>query len=74
MRVRNRLRILMAQHGVKSVRALSKETDLHYGTLLNFYHQKFDVFNGKVVAALCDHFNCEIEDLLELVKDTKKGA
>lgn len=69
MKVKNNLRILMAKHEVKSVRVISKATGLHYGTLLNFYHQRFDVFNGKVIAGLCEYFQCEIEDLLELVKD-----
>lgn len=69
MKIKNNMRILMAKKGVDSVTQVSKETGLHYGTLLNFYHQKFDVFNGRVVAALCEYFNCEIQDLLELIKN-----
>jgi putative transcriptional regulator len=69
VKVKNNLRILMAKHDVKSVRELSKATDLHYGTLLNFYHQRFEVFNVKVVASLCEYFECEIQDLLEIIKE-----
>ena len=68
-RIRNRLGILMAEHGVRSVAALSRDTGIHYGTLLNFYHQKFDVFNEKVITALCVYFKCGIEDLLELIDE-----
>lgn len=69
MKIKNNMRILMAKKGVDTVREVSKETKIHYGTLLNFYHQKFDVFNGRVVAALCEYFECEIQDLLELVEE-----
>jgi putative transcriptional regulator len=68
MKVRNNLRILMAKKGVKSVRELSRETELCYETLLNFYHERFEVFNSALVGKLCDYFQCEVGDLLELEK------
>lgn len=67
MRMKNNLRILMAKHGVKSIAELSRKTGLCYNTLRNFYHQKYEVFNEKVVTKLCEFFGCKIEDLLELV-------
>ncbi|MGD6898635.1 helix-turn-helix domain-containing protein [Bacillus infantis] len=66
MRVRNRLRFLMAEKKVSSLVEVSRGAKVHYGTLRNFYHEKYDVFNGKLIAALCQYFDCKIEDLLVL--------
>lgn len=68
MKVKNNMRILMAKKGVDSVAEISRDTSLHYGTLLNFYHQRYEVFNVKVIAGLCEYFGCKIEDLLTLVE------
>lgn len=69
MKIKNNMRILMAKKGVDSIRQVSEGAKVHYGTLLNFYHQRFEVFNGRLIAALCTYFECNIEDLLELVEE-----
>ncbi|GIN38406.1 helix-turn-helix transcriptional regulator [Bacillus sp. Gen3] len=69
MKVRNRMRILMAEKKVSSVLKISRDTGLDYGTLLNFYHERFENFNNKVIATLCEYFGCQIDDLLELVEE-----
>ncbi len=66
MKVRNRLKALMKEKGIKSVLELSRQTGLYYGTLLNFYHERFEVFNVTLVAELCVFFECSINDLLVL--------
>lgn len=69
MKVRNKLKQLMEEKDVKSVKELSYETGIYYGTLLNFYHERFDIFNADLVAKLCGFFNCKIDDLLVLEKE-----
>ncbi len=66
MVIKHRLKILMAENNINSVSELSRETKLPYGTLLNFYHQRFNVFNADLIAALCTYFKCEITDLIVL--------
>lgn len=66
MKIRNRLKDLMEEKGIKTVAELSKDTGIYYGTLLNFYHQKYENFNPVIVAALCKALDCKINDLLEL--------
>lgn len=59
----------MAERKISSVLYISKETGLDYGTLLNFYHERFENFNNKVIASLCEFFGCRIDELLELVEE-----
>lgn len=66
MKVRNRMKELMREHDIKTVLEISEKTGLYYGTLLNFYHERFEVFNAPLVAGLCEFFNCKIGDLLIL--------
>ena len=71
-RIKNRLKILMATKDIKSLAELSRETGIFYGTLNNFYNQKFDVVNYDIIVKLCEYFDCQIEDLLELVPVEEK--
>ena len=71
-RIRNRLKFLMATKDIKSVAELSRSTKIYYGTLNNFYHQKYEVINYEIITRLCEFFECNIEDLLELVPVEEK--
>lgn len=73
MKVRNKLKILMAKNDIRSVTELSKRTGIYYNTLLSFYHERYEVFNSSLVATLCEFFKCSIEDLLTL-EEQKEGA
>lgn len=56
----------MGEKRVKSVRQLSKEVKIPYATLMNFYHEKYETFNGDLVVKLCRYFECDIADLIYL--------
>ena len=71
-KIKNRLKILMATKDIKSVAELSRDTEIFYGTLNNFYHQKYEVINYEIITKLCEYFDCKIEDLLELVPVEEK--
>lgn len=58
----------MAKHNINSVSELSRLTGIYYATLLSFYHQKYEVLNTQLVVALCEFFECQIGDLLQLEK------
>lgn len=71
LRIKNRLPALMGEKRVKSVRQLSKATGIPYATLMNFYHEKYETFNGDLVVKLCQYFECDIADLIYLNKDVQ---
>ncbi|MEM5012098.1 helix-turn-helix transcriptional regulator [Niallia taxi] len=68
MKVKNNLKILMAKHDINNVAKLARLTGLNYQTLRSFYHQRYEVFNGPLIATLCEFFECQIGDLLQLEK------
>ncbi|WP_144558724.1 helix-turn-helix domain-containing protein [Shouchella miscanthi] len=67
--VKHRLRELMHVHNIPSVQELSGRTGIYYATLLNFYNNKFNTFNNRIFATLCEFFKCEIDDLIYLDED-----
>ncbi|MFT8319319.1 MAG: helix-turn-helix transcriptional regulator [Bacillus sp. (in: firmicutes)] len=69
MKVKHQLKVLMAKHNINSVKELSRQTGIFYGTLLNFYHQRYEAFNAPLIATLCEFFGCRIQDLLVLEKE-----
>jgi DNA-binding Xre family transcriptional regulator len=69
MKVRNNLPKLMGEKRVKSLKELSRTTNLPYSTLYNFHTEKQETFNAELIKTLCKTFDCEIGDLLYLEKE-----
>lgn len=69
MKIKNRLPALMGEKRVKSITQLSKDTGLSTSTLYNFYHERYETFNGELVKTLCIYFGCQVGDLLFLGED-----
>lgn len=66
--VRHNLPLLMAKNRIKSIKELSRITEIEYATLYNFntyVHKKLD---PELIVKLCELFRCNIGDLL-YVKD-----
>jgi DNA-binding Xre family transcriptional regulator len=69
LKVKHRLRVLMAQNNVRSMRELSELTGIETFTLYNFdtyVHKKLD---PKIIVAICQALKCDISDLLYLEKE-----
>ncbi|MED4718269.1 helix-turn-helix domain-containing protein [Bacillus badius] len=73
MIIRNRLGLLLQQHKL-SLKALAEKADVNYGTLYNFYHERFQVFNGDLIGKLCVALRCNIEDLIYLEEEKKDAG
>ena len=78
MVVRNRLSILMAQNGIRSVSELQRMIKEHgmnisRRTLDKFYNNESNRFDMDTLATLCAILDCGIGDILELVKDPKES-
>lgn len=71
MVVKHNLPLLMAKKQIKSIKQLSRITQIEYATLINFntyVHKKLD---PELVSKLCEVLECEIGDLLYL-EDVQK--
>lgn len=55
-----------------TIEQLHKETGIARGTISSLYHDKTQRYDSDVVERLCNFFNCEISDLLEL--ENKKST
>ena len=75
MQVKNRLSILMAQNGIRSVSELQRMIREHgmnisRRTLDKFYNNESNRLDMDTLATLCVILDCGIGDLLELVKES----
>ena len=69
--IKNRLPVLMAENGIKTMTELSEKTGLDKNTISNWYNQKLKRYSTDTLNTLCDFFNCQIGDLLIYVPDEK---
>lgn len=74
MKVKNRLAVVMAQKGIRSVSELHrkiKESDLVIArrTLDKFYNNDSNRIDYDTLATLCVVLDCEVSDLLYLEKE-----
>ena len=67
--IKNRLAILMAEHGIKTMTELSEETGLDKNTVSNWYNQKISRFSSDTLEIICDFFDCQVGDLLVYISD-----
>jgi len=75
MQVKNRLSILMAQNGIRSVSELQRMIREHgmnisRRTLDKFYNNESNRLDMDTLATLCVILDCGIGDLLELIKES----
>lgn len=47
---------------------LARETGINRGTITRLYHETAERVELDVIEKLCDYFQCEIADLLEIEK------
>lgn len=64
-----KLRLLMAQRGVRYIKDLAAATGIGADTLGRFADGRTQRFDAPVLDALCAHFGCQPGDLLEYVAD-----
>ncbi|MCP1355053.1 helix-turn-helix domain-containing protein [Aneurinibacillus migulanus] len=77
MFVRNRLAVLMAQKGIRSVSELHRMIDakgltIARRTLDKFYNNESNRVDYDTLATLCVVLNCGIDDILYLEKGSDK--
>lgn len=58
---------LMGERKLK-ISDLARETGLNRGTITRLYHETAERVELDVIEKLCDYFQCEIADLLEIEK------
>ena len=49
--------------------ALSRETGIIYHILDKYYKNKVTRYDGYLLAKMCEALDCEIDDLIEIIKD-----
>jgi putative transcriptional regulator len=64
MTIENRLFILMAEKGFRTLTELAKQSGAKYRTLFNFANNKSKLLDPDMVARLCTTLDCEIGELL----------
>lgn len=74
MYVRNRLAVLMAERGIRSVSELQRLIQdrgltISRRTLDKFYNNESNRFDMDTLATLCVILDCQIGDILELIKE-----
>ena len=67
--IKNRLPVLMAENGIKTMTELSEKTGLDKNTISNWYNQKLKRYSTDTLNTLCNFFNCQIGDLLIYVPE-----
>ncbi|WP_121605341.1 helix-turn-helix transcriptional regulator [Virgibacillus sp. Bac332] len=74
MQVKNRLAIIMAEKGIKSISELVRIFEQHdkkiaRRTLDRFYHNENNQIHYDTIADLCEVLDCEISELFVLTKE-----
>lgn len=67
--IRSRLRILMAERGIKYVKDLAKPTGLSTKALSRLGDNQTTRFDAPVLNALCAYFGVGVGEILEYVPD-----
>jgi putative transcriptional regulator len=71
MRIKNRVKVLLAEKELKegrkiSYRALAEETGLSLDTITAYMNQRVSRYDESTLLALCNYFGCGISDLIFL--------
>jgi putative transcriptional regulator len=68
-KLKNNLRILMAKHKM-NIKDVHEKTGLSRTTISKLYNETSTTIGFETILELCKLFNCEVEDLLYLEKET----
>ena len=64
-KLRIRLQELAEKKGISKTK-LCKDLDMEYGNFNKYYRGEFKRIDANLIIKLCDYFQCEISDLLEI--------
>lgn len=67
--VKNNLRVLMAQHKM-NIKDVHEKTGLSRTTISKLYNEESTKIGMDTIAALCTLFNCDVNELLYLEKES----
>ena len=68
--LKSKLRYLMADKQINSVKKLIDDTGLSRNTLNKLYHsENLETLGLSVIITLCRYFSCSISDLIEYIPD-----
>ncbi|MEK4030842.1 helix-turn-helix transcriptional regulator [Pseudobacillus sp. FSL P4-0506] len=74
MAIHNNMRTLMAKNRIKTLQEVADKTGYPYHTVRGFENGTHKRVNGGLIEALCDLFNCSIQDLMFIEKKKKAGV
>ena len=60
-----RIQELAEEKGISKTK-LCKDLDMEYGNFNKYYRGEFKRIDANLIIKLCDYFQCEISDLLEI--------
>jgi putative transcriptional regulator len=64
-----KLNELMGKHKIRSMRQLADETGISRITLTKIYEGKSTRVDANTLITLCEYFDCELTDLMEMVDE-----
>jgi DNA-binding Xre family transcriptional regulator len=70
--IKNKLLVLMAERKIRSLKSMSRQSGVKYGTLYKFAHQESSKLHCDTVERLCKSLDCGLDDLFYI--DSKKEA
>lgn len=70
--LKNNLRILMAKHKL-NIKDVHEKTGLSRTTISKLYNETSTTIGFDTILELCKLFNCEVEDLLYLERDSQES-
>ncbi|OMF93825.1 hypothetical protein BK146_17780 [Paenibacillus sp. FSL R7-0333] len=67
--IKSKLHEQMLKHKVRNISELARVTELDRRTLTNIWDEKNKRIDYETLNKLCEHFNCNVGDLLEYIPD-----
>lgn len=67
----NKLHQIMSDRKIRNISELARETELDRRTLTAIYDGKNKGLDYVTLDKLCNHFGCNVSDLIEFVPDAK---
>jgi putative transcriptional regulator len=67
--IKSKLHEQMLKHKVRNISELARVTELDRRTLTNIWDEKNKRIDYETLNKLCEHFDCNVGDLLEYIPD-----
>jgi len=64
-KINSRLRVLLAEHGVSQI-DVAQKTGISYTAINRLFHNKARMVSLDTLETLCNYFDCQITDILDL--------